>query len=197
MKVSVSILVAGKHIVLCVSSGKRKFRSHANLMTGLWAEFSCVFPLPKRWPFGTHRRKKMKPFQQLSLCFGCEKSSWRIKLKSMLACDTLIHTTPQWAGDPSSFPVLPQGHNIERRRTTVWPLNFALKRVAWTVQNRTDDCERRKEKTTQLKSLIFASAVMLSQSSVGMNGLCLHLGIKEINCVEGFKEFVAHANSIW
>lgn len=49
--------------------------------------------------------KKIKPFQQWSLCFSCEKSSLRISLKSMLAGDIHTHSTLQWAGDPSFFCV--------------------------------------------------------------------------------------------
>lgn len=57
----------------------------------------------------------MKPFQQLSVCFGCEKSSQRITLKSMLACDILIYgQLYSELATPSRFPVPPQGQRIKR-----------------------------------------------------------------------------------
>lgn len=60
-------------------------------MTARWPNLA-VFPR------SDPREGKRGAFQQLSLCFGCEKSSRRVTLKSVLACDilgyTLLHSEP-------------------------------------------------------------------------------------------------------
>lgn len=57
----------------------------------------------------------MKQFQQLSVCFGFEKPSWRITLKSMLAYDTLIYTQLySELATPRLFSRAPRGHSIKR-----------------------------------------------------------------------------------
>ncbi len=144
LKVSVSILLAGTH---CARPPRA--RQSFGLMPALWQHpgpnLALFSPLQKRWLFGTHRRKKKKPFQQLSVCFGCEKSSWRITLKSMPACDTLKCTQLySELTTPRLFPVPLQGCNIKSGLITVWPLNYWLRRAAGAVQNSTADYERKK-----------------------------------------------------
>lgn len=64
---------------------RRQFQSHANLMTARWPDLAL-------FPRSDPREGKREAFQQLSLCFGCEKSSRRVTLKSVLACDILGYT---------------------------------------------------------------------------------------------------------
>lgn len=70
---------------------RRQFQSHANLMTARWPNLAL-------FPRSDPREGKRKAFQQLSLCFGCEKSSRRVTPKSVLACDiqgyTQVHSEP-------------------------------------------------------------------------------------------------------
>lgn len=94
----------------------RQIQSHANHMTVPCAKYSSVFSQKKNplEPTGYI----IKPFQQLSVCFGREKSSWRITLKGMLACDTFSYAhnstvswrpltfIPRYLGDPASRKVL-------------------------------------------------------------------------------------------
>lgn len=88
----------------CVCSQARQSFS---LMQTLWQHPGpnfAMFSPSKKDDLLKPKGEIMKQFQQLSVCFGCEKSSWRITLKSMLACDTFNRqTTLQWAGDPSPF----------------------------------------------------------------------------------------------
>lgn len=64
---------------------RRQFQSHANLMTARWPDLAL-------FPRSDPREGKREAFQQLSLCFGCEKSGRRVTLKSVLACDILGYT---------------------------------------------------------------------------------------------------------
>lgn len=141
---------------MCSPQARQSF----GLMPALWQHPGpnlALFPPPppKKLTLWNPQEKKMKPFQQLSVCFGCEKSSWRITLKSTLACDTLsdTHNSTVSRRPLIVFPASPQGHNIKSSLVAVWPLNYWWKRVAGAVL-------WEKEKT-RWKNLIFACAVIL------------------------------------
>lgn len=100
-------------------------RSHANHMTVPCAKFSSVFSLQKKIPLEP-TGYIIKPFQQLSVCFGREKSSWRITLKGMLACDTFSYaqnSTVSWR--PLTFIPRHLGDTTSRKvlwLSNLWPL---------------------------------------------------------------------------
>lgn len=65
--------------------GRRQFQPHANLMTARRPNLAL-------FPHSDPREGKREGFQQLSLCFGCEKSSQKVTLKTALARDILGYT---------------------------------------------------------------------------------------------------------
>lgn len=110
-------------------------------MTAQQPDLALFPPFWDRWSTGG---KKKEVFQQLSLCFGCEKSSWRVTLKSVLACDILGYTqvhsesvTPchflPRLGDSSSGEV--------SQLPDLW--TFWLMKVIRTVQKRTHEDGRK------------------------------------------------------
>lgn len=79
--------------------------------------------------------------QQLSLCFACEKSSWRVTLKSVLAADILGHT--QLHSEPvTPCHFLPRLGDVSVGEVSQLPdlLTFWLeKKVIRAVQRRTHE----------------------------------------------------------
>lgn len=187
---------------LCVSSGKAEFQSHANLMTAPWAEFSSVFPIQKKMTLWKPWEKKMKPFQQLSLCFGCEKESCSITLKSRLVSDTHTHTALQRAGDPSSFSCAPFG--TQHREKSCNCLTSEL-----LIEEHGRDGTKQMtmiEKTRQWETLIFVCAIILLTVQyrhvwlmLQHNKLLLHKpgGQKEMSYIVCFTELVAIVHKCW
>lgn len=155
------------HIVCVSSSGQDRV---SDLMPALWQHPGPNLAPPKKMTLWDPREKKTKPFQQLSVCFGCEKSSWVITLKSMLACDIPSNThssTVSWR-PLIFFPAPPQGHHIKSSLITVWPLNCRSRRVAGAVQNSADDYEWKKRPDDERISYLLA-LLCCWQSSVGMS----------------------------
>lgn len=101
MKVSVSILLAVTHIV-SVLFGQQSF----SLMPTVWqlpASHLAVFPLQKRWPFGTHRRKNETISTIVSLFWLWEIMVENHTKEHASLWHSHTHTILQWVGDPSSF----------------------------------------------------------------------------------------------
>lgn len=86
----------------CSSRATQSF----SLMPTVWqlpASHLAVFPLRKRWPFGTHRRKNETISTIVSLFW-----LWEIMVENHTKGHASLwhshtHTTLQWVGDPSSF----------------------------------------------------------------------------------------------
>lgn len=117
-----------------------QFESPANLMTARQLDLPPHPHPPPLWDRGSNRRGGEETSQQLSLCFACEKSSWRVTLKSVLACDILgytqLHSEPV---TPCHF--LPHLGDVSVGEVSQLPdlLTFWLKKVIRTVQRRTHE----------------------------------------------------------
>lgn len=164
-----------------------EFRSHANLMTAPWAEFSSVFLLPKKMTlWNPWEGKKWNHFNNCqSVLVVRNQAIKRITRKSMLACDILIY------GQLSSELATPRQEKSYNSLTSELLVEESGKDS--TKQYRLQTTRERKRRLDDERISYLHVLLSCWQSSGGIHML-LHKpqGEKEMSCAE----FIATAKQM-